>query len=93
MQNRHQKVLEANNKIKNDIEIAYIYDLDTGWAEGLNEFGIGIINTALMVGHDEKEKTIVSKTGKKSADGKKIIKALSFKLVNPSLFVLNLDSL
>lgn len=66
------------HKIKNGVEIAFIYDINTGWAEGLNEYGIGILNTALMVGHDEKEQKIVKKTGIKSKDGKKIIKALSY---------------
>ena len=32
-------------EIKNGIELAYINDLKSGWVEGINEYGIGIINS------------------------------------------------
>jgi len=59
------------------VEIAFLYDYDTGWSEGMNEFGIGIVNSALAVGFDEAEKKITTKTGTKSKDGKRIINALT----------------
>ena len=31
-------------------------DVDTDWSEGMNEFGIGLVNSALFVKRDEKEK-------------------------------------
>lgn len=62
--------------IKNT-EIVFLYDYDTNWCEGMNEYGIAVVNSALSVGYDEIEKKIIKKTGKKSKDGKRIIKALT----------------
>jgi len=58
-------------------EVAYLLDVGTDWSEGMNEFGIGIVNTALLVGRDEAEKKIVKEVGKKSKDGERIRKALA----------------
>ena len=66
-------------EVINDIEIVYIIDNDTDWSEGMNSLGIGIINSALMVNADEKEKKLAKKKGKPSEDGKKIRRALLFK--------------
>ena len=66
------------HEIVNGIEICYLYDCITDWSEGLNELGIGIINSALSVSEDEKE-GIISKRKKKpklSNDGMKIRKIL-----------------
>lgn len=62
----------------NDLELVYVKDEETGWMEGMNSVGIGIINTALLVEHDEKELEKVKKTRKKLKDGKKIRRALTF---------------
>ena len=62
-----------------DVELVYILDKDTDWSEGMNNFGIGIVNSALMVNADEKEKKIAKKMGKPSEDGLKIRKALGYK--------------
>ena len=74
---------EANIKVVreliNDVELVYIIDNDTDWSEGMNSEGIGIINSALMVNADEKEKKLAKKKGKPSEDGKKIRRALLFK--------------
>lgn len=64
--------------INDDLEVVYIKDEITGWAEGMNSKGIGIINSALMVGYDEKEKEIVKGTGKKTKDGECIRRALEY---------------
>lgn len=66
-------------ELVNDVEIVYILDDDTDWSEGMNEFGIGIVNSALMVNADEKEKKLIKQKGKVSEDGAKIRKALSYK--------------
>lgn len=64
------------------VEMAFVLDLETGYLEGVNEHGIGIVNTTLMVVHDEAEgkKKKDSDSGKKktlkSKDGPKIFKAL-----------------
>jgi hypothetical protein len=71
--------IQIVRKLVNGVEVALFHDMTTGWAEGINEFGIGLINTALLVGQDEKEKQIVQKSGKKSADGPRITTALGHK--------------
>lgn len=79
--NRDRKYIPKvaiDRELIGDIEIAIIHDLITDWMEGMNSAGIGIVNTALTVGFDEKEEKIVKKTGKKSDDGDRIKKALSF---------------
>jgi hypothetical protein len=73
--------LEIVHTIIDGVEMVYLRDTITDWSEGMNEYGIGLVNTALMVGYDENEKKIVKKGGKPSKDGKKIRKALSQKNV------------
>lgn len=73
--------LEIVHTIIDGVEVVYLRDTITDWSEGMNEYGIGLVNTALMVGYDENEKKIVKKGGKPSKDGKKIRKALSQKSV------------
>jgi hypothetical protein len=60
------------------IEMVYILDDDTDWSEGMNSKGIGIINSALMVDADEKEKKKIKKGGRPSEDGLKIRRALMY---------------
>jgi len=69
--------LEIVHELVNGVEVAYLRDTVTDWSEGMNEYGVGIINTALMVGYDENEKKIVKKAGKPSKDGKRIREVLS----------------
>lgn len=84
--------VEIIHEIVNDVEMVYWRDIDTDWSEGMNEFGIGIVNSSLMVAQDEKEGKGVEKerkiddktkdkTEKKrfAADGGKIRKALTYK--------------
>jgi len=40
----------------NGVEILYFQDVDTGWIEGINEYGISLVNSALMVLDDEKDR-------------------------------------
>ena len=77
--------LEIVHTIIDGVEVAFLRDTITDWSEGLNEYGIGIVNTALMVGYDENEKKIVKKGGKPSKDGRKIRKALSQKTLSDAL--------
>jgi hypothetical protein len=70
------------HKLINGIEVLYMKDEVTGWCEGLNEHGIGIVNAALAVAADEKQ----GKAGKGKStdamseatlrDGKRVLKAL-----------------
>ena len=71
--------LEIVHTLIDGVEVAYLRDTITDWSEGMNEYGVGLVNTALMVGYDENEKKIVKKGGKPSKDGKKIRRALSQK--------------
>lgn len=73
--------LEVVHEVVNDTEIAYLHDMTTDWSEGMNEHGIGIVNTALFVGYDEDEKKIIKDKGKKSKDGARIRAALAKKTV------------
>ena len=50
-------------------EIAHLFDTWTGWSEGVNEYGIGVVSSALMVVQDEGEKK--EPTGR-SRNGKRI---------------------
>lgn len=60
-----------------DIQTIALIDEVTQWLEGMNEAGIAIVNSALMVNHDEKEKK-KSTSGQKSEDGARILKALQY---------------
>lgn len=75
----YQPKLEVVHTILNGVEVVYMRDCITDWSEGMNEFGIGIVNSSLTVGYDENEKKIIKKTGRSSKDGKKIRKTLSQK--------------
>lgn len=68
--------IEIVRRLVDNVEVALFHDVTTGWVEGINEYGIGLINTALLVGHDEKEKQLVQKSGKKSTDGPRVTAAL-----------------
>ncbi len=81
----YEPVIEIVHEILDGVEVAYLHDVTTDWSEGLNEFGIGIVNSALMVGRDEYEKKIVKKSGKPSKDGIKIRKSLSQKTLKSAL--------
>ena len=86
--------MELVHELIDDVEIAYLRDVDTDLSEGMNEYGIGIVNSSLLVVVDEKEGKGVEKerksegkekdkTAKKkfAADGGKIRKALTFKTI------------
>jgi hypothetical protein len=78
--------IEVIHELINDIEVIYIHDKNTDWSEGMNEFGIGIINSSLLVHFDEIEGDLANgkidfdkeKKGiQPSYDGLKIRTALS----------------
>jgi hypothetical protein len=77
--------LEIVHEIINGVEVAYLHDLITDWSEGLNEFGIGAVNAALLVGHDEAEKKLVKKKGKPGPDGDKMRHIISQKTLKEAL--------
>jgi tRNA nucleotidyltransferase/poly(A) polymerase/DNA topoisomerase IB/2'-5' RNA ligase len=65
-------------------EVMYMRDEVTGWCEGLNEHGVGIVNSALAVGADEKQgeagkgdKAVDAQTSATLRDGERVLKGLS----------------
>ena len=50
------------------IVFLYFLDDDTDWSEGMNSAGIGVINSALMVNADEKEKKMIKLKGTTSEE-------------------------
>ena len=68
----------ARVKIVRDIcddgetEVVYFEDLDTGYAEGMNSHGLGVVNAALAVSEDENE----VKGKVRSEDGPRMVHAL-----------------
>jgi hypothetical protein len=77
--------LEVVHTLINEVEVVYLHDITTDWSEGMNEYGIGIVNSALMVGHDEAEKKIVKKAGKPSKDGARIRAVLGQKTLKEAV--------
>lgn len=84
--------VEIIHELIDDVEVVYWRDVDTDWSEGMNEYGIGIVNSSLLVVEDEKEGKGVEKERKKgdktkdrpakkrfAADGGKIREALTYK--------------
>lgn len=68
----YNPVLEIIHTIMDGVEVAYLHDITTDWSEGMNEYGIGVVNSALLVGADEVEGKIVKKKGKPGPDGDKM---------------------
>lgn len=77
--------IEIVHEFINGVEVVYLHDILTDWSEGMNEYGVGIVNTALMVTNDENEKKIIKKTGKKSKDGVKIRESLGQRTFKDSI--------
>lgn len=83
--------------VVNGIEIAYLRDDDTFWSEGMNDKGVCIINSSLSLadetigkaGKGDKDKSDKAKTAnvatKFSADGEKIVKALSMSTIDDAI--------
>ncbi len=75
--------IEIIHEIVAGIEVVYLHDKLTDWSEGMNEYGIGIINASLQVDFDEKEGDLAKqnlekgKAPKVSYDGLKIRTALA----------------
>jgi hypothetical protein len=66
--------------IINNIELAYLYDVDTTWIEGINEHGVALVNSALQVKDDEvfdfNNDVTINKI-KAEKPGKKILNSLT----------------
>ena len=62
--------VEIVHTLINGIEVVYLHDITTDWSEGMNEYGIGIVNSSLMVHADEKEGKEVEKKREKKHERK-----------------------
>ena len=60
--------IEIIHELINGTEVMFIHDTLTDWSEGMNEYGIGIVNASLMVDFDEFEGDIAK--GDKDKDKK-----------------------
>ena len=58
------------------VELCYVVDEDTDWSEGMNSYGIGIVNSALFVKRDEKDYDKSKKKKAPSKDGVRVREAL-----------------
>jgi hypothetical protein len=43
----YKPTLEVVHTLLDGVEVAYLHDVTTDWSEGINEFGIGAVNSAL----------------------------------------------
>ena len=53
--NYKPKLKIVRDRTSYGVEVCYVIDADTDWTEGMNEYGIGVVNTALFVKRDEKD--------------------------------------
>lgn len=78
--------------IVDGVEMVYMIDNDTDWSEGMNEYGIGVVNSALMITRDEAEKKKSKDSGKPLKDGSIIRDALKMDNVNDIInIIINKD--
>lgn len=84
---KYDPTVEIVHEIVNGVELVFLHDTITDWSEGMNEYGIGIVNASLLVEADEKEGTVDNdKKGTiPSADGLKIRTALSYPRLSQSI--------
>jgi len=91
--NRDRKyvpIIRVFHRIENGVEILYAKDDMTGWREGMNELGIGVVNSALSVHADENAMGDTDPSLKKSVeysrrDGARVYEALKCKTVEEAV--------
>jgi hypothetical protein len=76
--NYHSRVEVIRDLLDDGTEVVYFQDLDTGYAEGMNSHGLGLVNSALSISEDENE----VKGKVRSEDGPRMIKALSHSTID-----------
>ena len=70
--NYKSRIQIVRELIPDGAEVVYFEDLDTGYLEGMNSHGIGVVNAALLVGEDE----MLVKGKVQSDDGPRMLNAL-----------------
>lgn len=82
--NYHARVEIIRDLLDDGTEVVYFQDLDTGYAEGMNSHGLGVINSALSISDDEKAKD-KTKGRVVSDDGPRMINALQFQDIDEAI--------
>lgn len=82
--NYHARVEIVRDLLDDGTEIVYFQDLDTGYAEGMNSHGLGVINSALSISDDEKAKD-KTKGKVSSDDGPRMINALQYQDIDEAI--------
>ncbi len=82
--NYHARVEIIRDLLEDGTEIVYFEDLDTGYAEGMNSHGLGVINAALSIADDEKAKD-KTKSKVTSDDGPRMINALQYQDIDEAI--------
>jgi hypothetical protein len=82
--NYHSRVEIIRDLMDDGTELVYFQDLDTGYAEGMNSHGLGVVNSALSIADDENAK---DKTKGKVAsdDGPRMIQALKHSSIDDAV--------
>ena len=82
----YEPTIKMVQKKDGGVERLYLFDMQTGYSEGVNEFGIAIVSAATAVKADEKEvKEKKAKANGTSKDGKRIRHALLQKTAKGAL--------
>lgn len=79
--NYHARVEIIRDLLDDGTEVVYFQDLDTGYAEGMNSHGLGVINAALSISEDENE----VKGKVKSEDGPRMINSLQYRDIDEAI--------
>lgn len=79
--NYHSRVEVIRDLLDDGTEVVYFEDLDTGYAEGMNSHGLGIVNSALSISEDENE----VKGKIRSEDGPRMINALQCSTIDDAV--------
>jgi len=82
--------LKIYHTMRNGVEMVYFRDENTGWVEGINEYGIAVANAALLVIWDENEGKASKKTHKTlgmvgSKDAERVLRTLECKTLSEAL--------
>lgn len=79
--NYHARVEIIRDLLDDGTEVVYFQDLDTGYAEGMNSHGLGVVNAALSISEDENE----VKGKVRSEDGPRMIQCLKNKTIEDAV--------
>lgn len=79
--NYHARVKIVRDLYEDGTEVVYFEDLDTGYAEGMNSHGLGVVNAALSISEDENQ----VKGKVRSEDGPRMIQSLKHSSIDDAV--------